>query len=318
MYLVISNVHKRICEAGGCGLISASLALVVSVSLVGCATAQQKPKSVVDSGTRVRRLKSQLKKQKSLIQDLKERNLVLEKRKQIEAASGPEIADAEKAADLPGSFDEKEIADAKAYAGGESIGGPAPAPVLPTRLPPKMSASRKQGIEAKIPAKLSQASLAAEIASQEPIPTPAPVPQTPISVSPAKTGEHFLYSKILETYRSHNEEEMQKTLQLLLKTYPESVFADNALYLSGLLSFEQGNLKLAQKQFERLLKEYPRSNKAVSSLFAKAAIEKRTGRLSSAKKSFVRVRDLYPGSPEAARVSVELKLLESATTKRRE
>ena len=71
-------------------------------------------------------------------------------------------------------------------------------------------------------------------------------------------------------------------------------------------------------QFQKLLQDYPRSNKAVAALFAKGSIERRTGRTRDAKKSFFQVRDLFPGSPEAARVSVELKLLEMSTSKKRE
>ena len=88
--------------------------------------------------------------------------------------------------------------------------------------------------------------------------------------------------------------------------------------MSGLLAFESGDLRLALRQFDKLLRDYPRSNKAVAALFAKASIEKRTGHIGIAKRGFLQLRDLYPGSPEAARVSVELKLLESASLKQRE
>lgn len=304
----IFGARKRTCGSRSCGLVATVLSLLTSVAFVGCATPPPKPKASVDSTAKIRRLKTQIRKQNQMIQDLKERNLVLEKRDSNGASVRPEIADAETPTQLPGSFDAKELAAAAALDGGESIGGPVASPVLPTKLPAK-------SVQAKV-----QAQPQATVQPQAPAPAPAsaPMPQTPISVSPAKTGEHFLYSKILETYRSHNEDEMQKTLQLLLKTYPESVFADNALYMSGLMAFEMGNLNLAQKQFERLLKEYPRSNKAVSALFAKASIEKRTGRAASAKRGFARVLDLYPGSPEAQRVSTELKLLEAAKSKNRE
>lgn len=303
-----SDAHKRTCGSRTCGLVTTVLGLLTSVAFVGCATPPTTSKTTVDSTAQIRRLRSQIRKQNQVIQDLKEKNLVLEKRDVLNASTKPELADAETPTQLPGSFDAKELANAAAFDGGESIGGPHAAPkvTLPTALPTKLP-TRTVAAAAPAPAAVPQA-LAA----------PAPAPQAPISVSPAKTGEHFLYSKILETYRSRNEDEMQKTLQLLLKTYPESVFADNALYMSGLMAFESGNTTLAQKQFERLLKEYPRSNKAVAALFAKASIEKRQGRTATAKRGFMRVRDLYPGSPEAARVATELKLLEAAKSKSRE
>ena len=317
---MIRDARKWICGAETRGLITAVIGLVVSVNFVGCATPAPKQKMAVDSGRQVRKLKSQLRKQKSVIQDLKERNLVLEKRGQIDSLSAPEISDAEKPAVLPGSFDAKELADAEAYAGGESIGGPVK---LPSKLPGKIAVKAPTRAPSLVDSIASTNPLESNAKSQVSAKPAAPLaaaaaPQTPVSVASVKTGEHFLYSKILETYRSHNEDELQKTLQLLLKTYPESVFADNAVYLSGLQAFENGNLKVAKRQFEKLLKEYPRSNKAVSALFAKAAIEKRSGNVANAKRSFLRIRDQYPGSPEAARVSVELKLLESAKSKIRE
>jgi TolA-binding protein len=265
-------------------------AIIAASLLCGCATQPKENK-------RLHALQLKIKKQRARLQDLRERNLVLEKRIQREKASdtfeesrepAERIVTSEPPAELPGSF----IPTTK---------GAAPV-VMAKRLPNKL------------PAKLAVTPLpiAAPVAA-------AAVAPTPISIAPEKTGEHYLYSKILETYRSKNAEEMQRTQQLLLKSYPESVFADNALYLSGMLAFENQDYKLAARQFDRLLKQYPRSNKAVAALFARASVEKRMGRPKAARRSLLQVRDLYPGSPEAARVSVQLKLLERAgQTKRRE
>lgn len=246
--------------------IAASLALTT-----GCATTS----AGTSDAKAVLALQRRLKKQAALIQDLKERNLVLEKRQHSRAADDVAVSDE-----------------------GESLAAPAVTSEPPAPLPASFTAGQIA------PAKVSRTA---------PVATPEPV-----SVSPAKTGEHYLYSKILETYRSRNALELQKTLGLLLKTYPESVFADNAIYMSGLLAFESGDYASASKAFDKLLKDYPRSNKAVAALFAMASIEKRTGRVLDAKRAFLQLRDLYPGSPEAARVSVELKLLESASLKHRE
>jgi TolA-binding protein len=151
----------------------------------------------------------------------------------------------------------------------------------------------------------------------EPKPT-EPEPTAKISVPAGENGEHFLYSKIIDTYRAHNAEEMKTTLRLLLKTYPDSIFADNALYMAGLQAFEMNDMAGARSHFARLIKEYPRSNKTVSALFITAEIDKRSGRKSDAIRGFKMVRDLFPGSPESFRVSVELKLLGQTTTKSRE
>lgn len=148
----------------------------------------------------------------------------------------------------------------------------------------------------------------------------APHDQSP---APAKmsasepTGDQMLYSKILQTYRKRNLSEMEKSLALLMKTYPESVYADNALYLCGQLAYEQGDYQLAGQYMDRVLRLYPKGNKSVSALFAKAIIEKKQSRFGQAKRLLEQLRDQYPGSPEAMRVATELKLIEMAKTQKR-
>ena len=142
-----------------------------------------------------------------------------------------------------------------------------------------------------------------------------------VSVVPEATtnsGEQILYSKILETYRKRNLSELEKSLGLLLKTYPESIYADNSLYLGGQLAYELGDGTRALQLMDRVLREYPKGNKAVAALFAKAMIEKRRARFAEARLLLERLQTTFPGSPEAQRVALELKLLNIATGKRRE
>ncbi len=241
-----------------------SLLILTAAAFSGCASS---PASA--DAKKMQALERKLKKQSARLQDLKERNLVLEKR-----GVHPSPAVTDPVMDL--------ASDAEP---GVSIAIPNNAALIP-----KTSSLKSATLK----------------------------PTLPISVSPEKTGEHFLYSKVLETYRARNVREMETTLGLLLKSYPDSVFADNALYLSGLMSFENGDLNDSRSKFDRLLRDYPRSNKAVAALFAKASIERKFGRSREARRGFVQVRDLFPGSPEAARVAVELKLIESASSKKRE
>jgi len=261
------------------------IALALSLGLVGCATQPKADK-------RVHALELKLKKQRALLQDVKERNLVLEKRVKVERGS-------------------VEIGESI----GEAVVTSEPPTPLPASFAPTESVTTSKNLPNKLPAKLAVAPAAIIRKPAAPAPTAAPVP---ISVSTEKTGEHFLYSKILETYRTKNQIELERSTQLLIKSYPESVFADNAVYLGGLLAFENQDYKAALAKFDQLLRDYPRSNKAVAAMFAKASVEKRLGRTRDAKRGFIQVRDLFPGSPEAARVSVELKLLEATSLKRRE
>lgn len=198
---------------------------------------------------RVRALEQELRRRQVEIQDLKERNLVLEKR----------------------------------LSGG---GVPPPSP-------------------------LTQSVVA--VAPKPVVAPPSEVPPSP----PEPTGDQLLYSKILQTYRKKNLAEMEKSLNLLMKSYPESIYADNALYLGGQLAYELGNFALARQYMDRVLRLYPKGNKAVSAMFAKAMVEKRMARPQEAKRILESLRTMFPGSPESLRVATELKLIDVMSTQKR-
>lgn len=240
------------------------IVLLAAAALTGCATQTKTPAQ----SKRMQALERKLKAQQMQIEDLKEKNFVLESRKSLKQQAAEEIKT------------------------DEAIVTSEPPANLPESFKPPQKATVSKNLPTMLPSKKAD--------------TAPP----PIAVTPDKTGEHYLYSKVLETYRDRNAEELQRTVELLLKSYPESVFNDRAIYLEGLLAFEQQDFKTAQAKFDKILREYPRSNKAVAAIFAKASIDKRLGHAASARKGFLQVKDLYPGSPEAARVSVELKLLE--------
>jgi TolA-binding protein len=141
--------------------------------------------------------------------------------------------------------------------------------------------------------------------------TAAPVAETAAVAqkSAGDVGEQMIYSKVIDTYRMREVAELKKSVQILLKAYPDSIYADNALFLAGSLAFELGDLPYARLQMERLINEYPNSNKAVSALFAKAVIEKRERHFQAARQGLMTIKNKFPGSPEALRVNVELKLM---------
>lgn len=293
---ISAQAHKRICETGSAvsssGIFRSSLAAVtvglfVSVCF-GCASAPDAKPDFKRAQTRQRKIN----KQKTRQDDQRDRDLVLAQRSKIlKAAVANMDTDLETQSGAHVDLDLEAIANQ-----GVSIAAPEPVVRSPVALSPAVP---PVALPSKLPSKKSL------------------IPDS-ISISPEKTGEHFLYSKVLESYAARNSSELQQALGLLLKTYPESVFADNALYMSGLLAFEKSDMRTALQQFDRLLSEYPRSNKAVAALFAKASIEKKAGKTAAAKRSFLQVKQIFPGSPEATRVSVELKLLESASQKHRE
>lgn len=292
--------HKRICAksahpwntgVNGCAII---FAVAMQLTLAGCASSLRSTSSHDQEQKRVHRLEMELRRTKASLQDLKDRNLVLEKRLN-------RSRDAEKVAHestVPVPFEPSAAKQPRTVEASLPVTHSVAVPAIETERPSIASASNAvPGVSAPV---LPQSTLPVQ------------------KVGRAQTGEHFLYSKILETYRKRKSGELNKSLRIFLKTYPDSVFADNGLYLAGLLALESHEDRRAATYMDRLLREYPKGNKAVSALFAKGILEKRNKNYSKAKDLFESVQRLYPGSPEAKRVSVELKLLRMAASQKRE
>jgi TolA-binding protein len=226
---------------------------------------------------RVRSLERELKLRQTELDGLRERNIVLEGRVHLPANQ-------EAAEPLP-----QRQADHRAKVTAQSIADFLPAP---------------------------QSIAAADSTSTAPPMERLGGEKTPNVLDASLTGEQLLYSKVLESYRTHKMDELQKTLQILLKTYPDSIFADNAVYMAGLLAFESGELNRADLLMDRVLRDFPRGNKAVSAMFAKAMIQKKSRKLFEARHTLASLRQLYPGSPEAARADVEVKMVDMMTAKK--
>lgn len=124
----------------------------------------------------------------------------------------------------------------------------------------------------------------------------------------AKMDDLGLYSELLVHYKTRDERAMKNLTGLLIKKYPQSSYADNALYLTGELNLELRNYAEALKNFQQVLKSYPQSNRAVAAYFSKGIAYKKMNLDTLAKKVFFEVRKKYPGSPEFFRAETELKL----------
>jgi TolA-binding protein len=143
-------------------------------------------------------------------------------------------------------------------------------------------------------------------------------PPEPEVIAVVPNGEQRFYAKILDCYRANKMTELEKTLDIFLKTFPDSALADNALFIAGQLAFEQKNEARAISYLDRLLAKFPSGNKAVSALLAKALIEGRRARHGEARRLLEKIRTAYPGSPESTRAAFEIKLIDSKGSERRE
>jgi TolA-binding protein len=251
--------------------------------LISCATRS----AVVNnakSEKRVRALEMELRKRQNFIDEFKERNAILEQKlvnkKSSEALSRESVAVMAPIAPIAAIATTAETREPQ-----QQLPQQTTLRAPPQVLPPRLS---RTGAE--------DAANAGEV---------------------VQTSEQRLYSKVLESYRVHRDLDLQKAVQILLKTYPDSVYADNALYLAGLLAFESNNLAHSSLYMDRVLREYPNGNKMVSALFAKAMIAKRNRNFVEAKALLESIRKLYPGSPEAMRAGTEEKLIELSSDTRK-
>lgn len=124
-------------------------------------------------------------------------------------------------------------------------------------------------------------------------------------------GEKVAYAKVIQTYRKENLAETRIAVNTLLKFYPRSVYADNALYLQGILQMKKGQTGHAIKSFDQVIQEYKKGNKRASAMFAKSVAYKRLNLKGTAKKYLKMVMKNYPGSVESQRAWMELRLMKA-------
>ena len=116
------------------------------------------------------------------------------------------------------------------------------------------------------------------------------------------SGEHLLYSKVIDSYRTKTLGELTRAVELMQKAYPRSVHTDNALYLKAELSLERGQYQNSLDTIETLLRSYPASNKRVSALYLKAQALNQTKQTKAAEQAQAEIQKRYPGSIEAAKL----------------
>ena len=121
-----------------------------------------------------------------------------------------------------------------------------------------------------------------------------------------KMQERDLYAEILNSYNQNDSFRFQSYYRAFMKRFAKSPLADDAVYLSGLLSLSAKQYGPALMSFNQILSKYPYSNKTSSAMYAKGVSLKRMNLSMEAKQVFSQVIKKYPGSPESMRARVEL------------
>lgn len=126
-----------------------------------------------------------------------------------------------------------------------------------------------------------------------------------------RQNEHYMYAKVIESFRKKDEEVLKRVVGLFLKTFPQSVHADNSLYLLGRLYLESRKLSEALATFERLEREYPLGNKMPASQLLRSIALKQLSRKDEAEKQLLEIQKIYPGSQESFLAGTELQILQA-------
>jgi TolA-binding protein len=118
-----------------------------------------------------------------------------------------------------------------------------------------------------------------------------------------------MYDKIVEAYTAGNTAQFKNLARNYLVASPHGLYADDCLYLLGLLAVSDNQLGPALEHFNRVISEFPSSNRLSSALFAKSGVFKKMQLLDKARRGFRDIAEKFPGSPEAFRAEAELKLM---------
>lgn len=121
--------------------------------------------------------------------------------------------------------------------------------------------------------------------------------------------EKLLYASLIKSYRKDDLKRTERHLEQMLSYHPRSVYADNALYLTGILQLKKGQLGESIRTFDKVIKSYPRGNKRASAIYAKGIAYKKLRLVKPAREHLLNVIENYPGSLESQRAKVELKLI---------
>ena len=176
----------------------------------------------------------------------------------------------------------------------------------------ELSASRKESAALAAQLKAAEAArLAAARAAAVPVPQPAAAKLTDVPDDGAATSEQYLYSKVLESFRTRDLASFKKSQSLLLKSCPDSPFADNVAQLEGELALAAGDGAQALRLFDLALARYPSGNKASAILLGRARALEKLNRTRQSADALRLLRQRFPGSPEALRADAELSAVHS-------
>jgi tol-pal system protein YbgF len=139
-------------------------------------------------------------------------------------------------------------------------------------------------------------------------PTPAPGDTAQPSTAAASASADQMYEASLAQLRRGSTTTARLGLRELLRTYPTSTRAPDALYFIG-QSFAAENPDSAAAYYTQVVDKYSTSARAASALYNLGVLAERRKDTAKAKDAYQRVVQKYPQSDEAALARDRLKAL---------
>jgi tol-pal system protein YbgF len=140
------------------------------------------------------------------------------------------------------------------------------------------------------------------------VPAPAGAPAAP-SAAPAGPGPAQLFQSSLDQLRRGSMTVARSGFEELLRTYPTSEDAPEAMiYIAATYAAER-NQVAADSVYGLVVQRYPSSPKAATALYKQALSMRDAGRTTAARAAFDRIIKDYPRSDEAALAREQLRTL---------
>ncbi len=129
---------------------------------------------------------------------------------------------------------------------------------------------------------------------------------------PKPLTEESLYTRVISAYQLRELSALDYYVSQFVYRYPQSVFADSALYLRGEMSLIMGMTPEALRDFERIISQYPTGKKYDAALYGKAVCYRKLQLYNYADVVLGQLKKEFPGSPEVMKARLEEKIIAAA------
>ena len=129
---------------------------------------------------------------------------------------------------------------------------------------------------------------------------------------PKPLTEASLYTRVISAYQLRELSALDYYVSQFVYRYPQSVFADSALYLRGEMSLIMGMTPEALRDFEQIISQYPAGKKYDAALYGKAVCYRKLRLYNYADEVLGQLKKEFPGSPEVMKARLEEKIIAAA------